>query len=254
MPDPGKGAPGPGAVSGPPTGASDPERLKRAAAARAVELVGNGMRLGLGTGSTVAHFLTLLGERAGRGDVSDIVGVPTSVRTAERCRELGIPLGELHDLAPLDLAVDGADEVDPALDLVKGLGGALLREKIVAAESRRFVVIVDGSKVVERLGDRRPLPVEVVPFAWECHLPFLEGLGARPVLHRGPDGEPLRTDNGNVILHCRFEGGIADPAATELRIRSRAGVVATGLFLDMATDVLVAGDGGVRHLTREAGA
>lgn len=231
--------------------AGDPEALKRAAAARAVALVDDGMRLGLGTGSTIAHFLTLLGERVAAGAVTDLIGVPTSIRTAERCRELGVPLGELHDLAPLDLAVDGADEVDPDLDLVKGLGGALLREKIVAAEARRFVVVVDASKVVDRLGERGPLPVEVVPFAWRCHVPFLEELGARPVLRRGPDGEPLRTDNGNVVLDCRFPGGLPDPRATEARLRARAGVVATGLFLGMATDVLVAGEGGVEHRTRE---
>lgn len=226
------------------------EALKRAAAARAVELVESGMRLGLGTGSTVAHVLTLLGDRVRRADVTDVVGVPTSVRTAERCRELGIALGELHDLAPLDLAVDGADEVDPALDLVKGLGGALLREKMVAAEARRFVVVVDASKLVDHLGERGPLPVEVVPFAWECHVPWLEGLGARPALRRGADGEPLRTDNGNVILDCRFPEGIADPPALEARLRARPGVVATGLFLGMATDVFVAEAGGVTHLAR----
>lgn len=233
--------------------APSPDDLKRMAAARAVRFVESGMRLGLGTGSTVAHFLTLLGERVASGDVTGVAGVPTSVRTAERCRELGIALGELHDLAPLDLAVDGADEVDPALNLVKGLGGALLREKMVAAEARRFAVIVDGSKVVDRLGESRPLPVEVVPFAWECHVPFLEGLGARPALRRGHDGEPLRTDNGNVILDCRFEGGIPDPSALEVDLRARPGVVATGLFLGMATDVLVAEGGGVRLLTRGGG-
>ncbi|HEX9887227.1 MAG TPA: ribose 5-phosphate isomerase A, partial [Longimicrobiales bacterium] len=122
---------------------SDAEDLKRAAAREAVALVERGMRLGLGTGSTVAHFLDLLGERIRSGEVTDVVGVPTSVHTRERCGELGIPVGELHDLAPLDLAVDGADEVDPSVDLVKGMGGALLREKMVAAQARRFVIIAD---------------------------------------------------------------------------------------------------------------
>jgi ribose 5-phosphate isomerase A len=230
------------------------EELKRAAAAEAVALVESGMRLGLGTGSTVAHFLTLLGERVRTGALTGIAGVPTSIRTAERCRELGIPLGELSELAPLDLAVDGADEVDPGLDVVKGLGGALLREKMVAAEARRFVVIVDGSKLVSRLGESRPIPVEVIPFAWECHLPFLAELGSRPALRRGHDGEPLRTDNGHFILDCRFPGGLPSPHAMEVRMRARAGVVATGLFLGMATDVLVAGSSVVQRLSREPGA
>lgn len=211
------------------------------------------MRLGLGSGSTVAHFLDLLGERIRLGDIRDVRGVPTSIRTAERCRELGISLGRLQELSPLHLAVDGADEVDPALDLIKGLGGALLREKMVSAEARRFVIIVDGSKTVRRLGTRAPLPVEVVTFAWECQVPFLQGLGSAPELRRAPDGEPIRTDNGNFILDCAFPEGIADPARLEARLRKRAGVVATGLFLGMASDVLVAEGDGVRRLVREEG-
>ena len=212
------------------------------------------MHLGLGSGSTVAHFLTLLGERIRLGGLTGVSGVPTSIRTAERCRELGIALGRLQDLAPLDLAVDGADEVDPALDLIKGLGGALLREKMVATEARRFVIIVDDSKTVKRLGSRAPLPVEVVTFAWECQRPFLEDLGSTPVLRRAPDGEPIRTDNGNLLLDCTFPEGIADPAELETRLRQRPGVVGTGLFLGMASDVLVAEADGVQRLVREGGA
>lgn len=224
--------------------------LKRAAAAEAVAIVESGMRLGLGSGSTVAHFLTLLGARVEIGEITGVVGVPTSLRTADRCRELGIQLGELSDLAPLDLAVDGADEVDPSLDLIKGLGGALLREKVVATEARRFIVIADESKVVSHLGERHPIPVEVVTFAWRSHLPFFEQLGAEPVLRLAPDGEPLRTDNGNYILDCHFSGGVPDPASLELRIRGRAGVVATGLFLGMASDVFIADTTGVRRLSK----
>lgn len=230
---------------------SRPDDLKRAAAAEAAALVESDMRLGLGSGSTVAHLLTLLGARIRAGEIAGVIGVPTSLRTAERCRELGIPLGELGDLAPLDLAVDGADEIDPALDLIKGLGGALLREKVVATEAERFVVIADDSKLVKRLGERHPIPVEVVTFAWRSHIPFLEALGADPVLRLTPDGEPLRTDNGNYILDCHFSGGVPDPADLERRIRERAGVVATGLFLRMASDAFVAGLGGVRRLSRE---
>lgn len=229
---------------------SGADELKRAAAAEAAELVESGMRLGLGSGSTVAHFLTALGGRIARGEIDGVAGVPTSVQTAERCRELQIPLGALSDLAPLDIAIDGADEVDPSLDLIKGLGGALLREKIVATEARRFVVIADGSKLVDRLGERHPVPVEVVTFAWRSHLPFMESIGAKPVLRVGPDGEPLRTDNGNYIVDCHFSEGIVDPRALELRLRARPGVVATGLFLQLATDALIADAGSIRRLSR----
>lgn len=216
------------------------ERLKRAAARRAVREVRSGMTLGLGTGSTVAHFLELLAERLDRGEITDVLGVPTSVRTAEMSDDLGIPLTDLAHRPVLDLTVDGADEVDPDLNLIKGLGGALLREKIVARASDRLVIIADQGKRVRRLGERAPLPVEVVRFAWEIHLPFLEALGAEASLRRSPDGEPYVTDNGNYILHCRFPGGLGDPRAVEAALQARAGVVESGLFLGMA-DVAVIG-------------
>ncbi len=228
------------------------EELKRAAAGRALEWVESGMRLGLGTGSTVAHFLDLLGERVRSGALTGVVGVPTSVRTEERARALGIPLAELHDAAPLDLTVDGADEVDPALDLVKGLGGALLREKMVAQASARLVVMVDESKRVERLGTKAPLPVEVTRFGWRAQLPFLEGLGCVPALRAGADGVPYVTDNGNHVLDCRFPGGMYDPWAVDAMLAGRAGVVESGLFLDLATTVVVAGADGITVLERGA--
>jgi ribose 5-phosphate isomerase A len=228
----------------------DAERLKRAAAERALGWVESGMRLGLGTGSTVAHFLDVLGERIRGGALTGIVGVPTSVRTEERGRELGIPLAELHETQPLDLTVDGADEVDPALDLVKGLGGALLREKMVAQASRRLLIMVDESKRVSRLGTRAPLPVEVTRFGWKAQVPFLEGLGCEPTLRLGGNGAPYLTDNGNHVLDCRFPRGMDDPGGVEDALRGRAGVVESGLFLGMATAVVVAGAGGVRVLER----
>jgi len=150
----------------------------------------------------------------------------------------------------LDLTVDGADEVDPALDLIKGLGGALLREKMVAQATRQFVIIVDEGKLVPRLGTRSPLPVEVVPFAWRSHLPFLESLGAHVERKVRPDGEPYLTDNGNLIVHCRFPAGIGDPAELEAALASRAGIVETGLFLGLAQEVLVGGEGTVRSVSR----
>jgi ribose 5-phosphate isomerase A len=226
------------------------EELKRAAAERAGERVAAGMRIGLGTGSTVAHFLDVLGERVARGELPGLVGVPTSVRTAERARELGIRLAELHEVAPLALTVDGADEVDPGLDLIKGLGGALLREKVVAQASDQLVIMVDDSKRVRRLGTRSPLPVEVTRFGWQAHLAFLRELGAEPVLRTGPDREPYVTDNGNYMLDCRFPTGMENPGAVEDALRRRAGVVESGLFLGMATTVIVAGADGIQILER----
>ncbi|MGH7504503.1 MAG: ribose 5-phosphate isomerase A [Longimicrobiales bacterium] len=228
------------------------ESAKRAAAEHAVALVENGMRLGLGTGSTARHVLDVIGERRSRGELNDIIGVPTSNVTAAYAHGRDIPLGTLDDHPTLDLAIDGADEVDPALDLIKGLGGALLWEKIVASAAARFVIVVDTSKLVDRLGRRVPLPVEVVPFGWRAQLRRVEAIGCRATL-REKHGQPFVTDGGHYILDCLFEDGIADAAAVEAALRARPGVVASGLFLGMATDVIVAGDGGVRHLRREAG-
>ncbi len=227
------------------------DRLKLAAAQRAVGRVTDGMRVGLGTGSTVAYFLELIGERIGRGELTGVLGVPTSVGTAERARALGIGLAELHEVQPLDLTVDGADEVDSGLDLVKGLGGALLREKMVAEASRRLLIMVDESKHVQRLGTRASLPVEVIQFGWRAHVPFLRDLGCEPELRVESDGSPYLTDNGNYIVDCRFPGGIESPGTVEEALRRRAGVVESGLFLGMATTVIVAGTGGVHVLERE---
>ena len=229
---------------------SEDEEFKRAAALKAVEQVESGMRLGLGTGSTVAQFLDVLATRIGAGTVTGLVAVPTSVGTEERARELGIPLAELDEAAPLDLTVDGADEVGPGLDLIKGLGGALLREKMVAQASSRLVIVVDDSKEVQRLGARAPLPVEVVRFGWRAQLRFLRQIGCEPTLRSGEDGSPFVTDNGNHMVDCRFAEGMEDPEAVEDVLRRRAGVVESGLFLGMATAVVVAGAGGVRVLER----
>ena len=228
------------------------EALKRAAAAEAVERVRSGMRLGLGTGSTVAHFVDLLGERIRAGDLTDVVGVATSVQTSERAHRVGVPVRSLHELAPLDLTVDGADEVAPNLDLIKGLGGALLREKMVAVASRQFVIIADAGKRVERLGTKAPLPVEVVSFAWQVHLPVLESLGARPVLRAHADGSPVPTDNGNYVIDCWFPNGLPDPLDLESRLRREVGIVETGLFLGMATEAILAGESGIETLTAPA--
>ena len=233
---------------------ADADSLKRAVGVEAAGLVESGMRLGLGTGSTVAHLLVALAEKLNGGTLSDVVGVPTSLRTAREARELDIPLTSLTETPFLDLTIDGADEVDPELNLIKGLGGALLREKMVAQASRRLAIMVDDGKIVPALGTRCPVPVEVVQFGWEIHGPFVESCGADPVLRVGPDGEPIVTDNGNYVIDCHFPDGIDDAEGFERAIRARAGVVESGLFLGMATEVLVGGPAGVRTLSRGDGA
>jgi ribose 5-phosphate isomerase A len=211
------------------------------------------MRIGLGTGSTVAYFLEALGRRVRTGELPGIVGVPTSVRTEERAEELGIPVSTLEAVGSLDVTVDGADEVDPDLDLIKGLGGALLREKMVAQATREFIVIADESKAVERLGTRAPVPLEVVSFSWKSHLPFLRDLGAEVTLREYAPGDPYLTDNGNFILDCRFPDGISNPRGLQASLAFRAGVVESGLFLDLATEAVMGGEGGVRWLRRKKG-
>ena len=223
--------------------------LKDQAASRALTYVQDGMVLGLGSGSTTAYFVNKLGERLQRGELRDIVGVPTSEDTAARARALGIPLTGLADHPRLDLAVDGADEVDPALNLIKGLGRALLREKIVEVHAGCLLVIVDEAKLVPRLG-RGPLPVEVVPFSVEVHLRWLNTLGCQAEQWLEVDGSPVVTDNGNYLALCRFPDGIADAYALARALADRPGIVEYGLFLDMASAVVVAGADGVRVLER----
>lgn len=226
---------------------------KEAAGRAAVNEVESGMTLGLGTGSTVRHFLDALSRELGAGRLSGIRGVPTSEDTAARARTLEIPLVELAKAGELDLAVDGADEVTDTLQLTKGLGGALLREKMVVQAARRFVVVADGSKRVDRLGTRAPIPVEVVPFGWEAHLPFFRELGADPVPRRDDEGELVITDNRNPIVDLHFPEGLDDPHALDRALHHRAGVVETGLFLGVAHLALVGTDQGVRRLERQGG-
>jgi ribose 5-phosphate isomerase A len=221
------------------------EAQKRAAALRAVEFVESGMRLGLGTGSTARHFLDVLADRLLAGSLTDIVGVATSTATAAHARDIGVPLLTLDELPHLDLTVDGADEIDPALNLIKGHGGALLWEKMVACASDRLIIIADDSKLVDRLGSRMSLPVEVIPFGWSTHLPFFGELGARADL-RFRQGSPFLTDGGHYIVDLTFEDGIHDPATVERRLKARTGIVETGLFVNRATAAVVARTADVR--------
>jgi ribose 5-phosphate isomerase A len=229
------------------------EALKRRAAEKALEHVRSGMVLGLGTGSTVAHLLELLGGALRSGALSDLVGVPTSLQTERIAASLGIPLIGLGEREQVDLTIDGADEISPDLDLIKGGGGALLREKMVAQASARVVIIADQSKRVARLGTTFALPVEVVAWGWEAHARFLRGLGADVTQRAGPDGHAAKSDNGHVLLDCRFREGIADPPALEEALAHRAGVVETGLFLGLADEAVVATSAGVETLRRRTG-
>lgn len=214
---------------------ADADAEKRLAADRAVAYVEDGMRVGLGTGSTAAHAIRLLAERVRNG--LRIHGVPTSRRTEELASSLGIPLVTFAQATCLDVTIDGADEFDPNLDLIKGGGGALLHEKIVAAASREFLVICDSQKKVAALG-AFPLPVEVIPFGWQVVAERLRELGAEPTLRRTSAGEPFVTDEANHILDCRFAGPF-DAKETARRLDEIVGVVEHGLFVGMATRVLV---------------
>src|SRR5437762_3821045 len=225
---------------------ADVDVLKRNAAEAALKYVKPGMVLGLGTGSTARHFLEGLSRLIGSG--MEVKAVPTSFATAEAAKRLGIPLTSLEEHVRLDLCVDGADEVDPKLDLIKGLGGALFREKIVAAAAQQFVVIVDESKLVPRLGVKAPVPVEVHTFGWRFAAKSLESLGATVDLRRA-SGEAFRTDNGNHILDARFPS-LASAERLAGQIAAIPGVVGHGLFLKMASTVLVGTGKGVRTLRR----
>ncbi len=222
------------------------DSLKHKAAIAALDEVRTGMLVGLGTGSTVRYFIEELGRRVRDG--LDVRAIATSVESDRLARRGGIPIVSFADVSGLDVTVDGADEVSPALDLVKGLGGALVREKIVAKASGRLVIVVDEAKLVDRLGTRSPLPVEVIPFATDLVRRSLADIGPRPEV-RMKDGAPFVSDNGNHVLDWRC-GPIEDPQELEHRLKSMSGVVDSGLFSGMADRVVVAGADGLRTLDR----
>lgn len=223
------------------------DSMKRAAAARAIEMVEDGMVLGLGSGSTAAFAMEALATRVAKG--LRIVGIPTSDKTAALARQRGIPLTSFADHRRIDLTIDGADEVERnTLHLIKGQGGALLREKIVAAASTRMIVVADQSKLVDRLGTHAPLAVEIVAFGWPAALDRLSKAGLAPRLRHIGD-EPFVTDSGNYIADCAIQG-IADPIALERRLAMLVGVVESGLFIGLASTVIVGGTDGVTILTK----
>jgi ribose 5-phosphate isomerase A len=225
------------------------QQLKQDAADRAVALVEDGMILGLGTGSTAKLAVDALGKRVAGG--LRIIGIPTSEATAQQARSLGIPVSTLDEHPEIDLTIDGADEVEVGtLNLIKGRGGALLREKIVASASKQLVIIVDESKLVSRLGLHFAVPIELVPFGWHVAARKLEALGGKVTLRRGSDGKPFVTDGGHYIVDCGF-GSIASPSELDGELNSIVGVVEHGLFLGMATQAIVAGQAGVKVLLAE---
>ncbi|WP_138418092.1 ribose-5-phosphate isomerase RpiA [Aquibacillus sediminis] len=215
--------------------------LKQMVGVEAVHYIKDGMKVGIGSGSTMYYLVRALGERVKQG--LNIVGVPTSNQTAEWAKEFGVPLTTFSEVQELDLAIDGADEVDPNLQLIKGGGGALLREKVVAAAAKEFIVIVDESKMVSHLG-AFSLPIEVVPFGWEVTATKIAKFGCEPI-RRQSNNQPYVTDNGNYILDCPFEK-ILEPEKLHEDLLSIVGVVETGLFTNMTSKVLVAQEGEVK--------
>ncbi|OYT60249.1 ribose 5-phosphate isomerase A [Euryarchaeota archaeon ex4484_178] len=221
------------------------EEMKRRAGEEAAKYVKDGMVVGLGTGSTVKYTIIKLGERVKNG--LDIVGIPTSIATERLARDMGIKLGDLNDYDYIDLTIDGADEVDGNLNLIKGGGGALLREKMIAYASNYEIIVVDETKVKDYLGDF-PLPVEIVKFGYKKTIKNIESLGCKPVL-RMKNGEPYITDNGNYIVDCKFEK-IMQPDKIERRIDEIPGVVEVGLFINLANEVIVGKKEGIEIMKK----
>jgi ribose 5-phosphate isomerase A len=227
---------------------SQQDQLKTAAAEAAAAQLQDGMIVGLGTGSTAAFAIDAIGKRVAQG--LRIIGVPTSERTSEQATALKIPLASVAEHEWIDVTIDGADEVElGTLNLIKGRGGALLREKIVASSTKKLIIIVDESKLVTRLGSHDPIPVEVVSFGWETTERRLRRIGGNPVLRRANDGAVFVTDGGHYILDCKF-GALPESADTEQRLNNTVGVVEHGMFLGMTGMVIVGGAGGIRILER----
>jgi ribose 5-phosphate isomerase A len=225
-------------------------QFKEAAAESAAELVKSGMIVGLGSGSTAALAVTAIGRRVKSG--LRIIGIPTSKQTAGEARQLGIPLSNLEEHPEIDMTIDGADEVElGTLNLIKGRGGALLREKIVASATAQFIIIVDETKLVRQLGAHDSVPVEVIPFGWQTTAARLRKLGADPRLRLRPDGQSYTTDGGHYILDCAF-GPIASPAELQRKLDGVVGLVEHGLFVGLASQVVVGGPGGLKTLSRNS--
>jgi ribose 5-phosphate isomerase A len=220
---------------------------KQQAAEKAVEFVQSGMIVGLGHGTTAVWAVRHLADLLHAGTLRDVLGVPCSHQVEIEARELGIPLTTIEEHPIIDITIDGADEIAPNLDVIKGGGGALMREKIVAQCTRREIIIADESKLVSALGTHWAVPVEVIPFGYGSQANYLESLGAEIKMRKNADGSPFKTDQGNYILDCNF-GPIENPAELADKLKRRTGVVEHGLFIRLATDAIIAGSDGIRHI------
>ena len=225
------------------------ENLKKLAAEKVVEFVQSGMIIGLGTGSTTKYALMKIAEQLKSGELSNIRGVPSSLQTKELANQLGIPLTNFDESLFIDLTIDGADEVDENLNLIKGGGGALLREKILAQNSNEFIVVVDQSKISKKLGEKWHVPIEVIQFAKEIERKYLEEIGAQVKLRYDSEDEKFITDENNVILDSNF-GIIDNPKIISEKLEKRAGIVEHGIFVNLATRVIVAKEKGIETIIR----
>ncbi len=224
-------------------------QLKKMAAEQAVELIEPGMIVGLGVGSTAIFALQKIAAKLKAGQLNNVLGIPCSLAVEQAAIDAGIPLTSLNIHPKIDLTIDGADEVDPVLNLIKGGGGALLREKIVAQASEREVIVVDEGKLSQQLGMLWAVPVEVIPFGWQSQAEYIVSLGGEPKLRLAEDGTPYKTDQRNHILDCNF-GPIKDPATLSIQLNIRTGIVEHGLFINLVTEVIVAGKDGLRLINK----
>jgi ribose 5-phosphate isomerase A len=229
---------------------TDPKRSKQTAGRKAVDFIESGMVIGLGTGSTVLYTLEELSRRLKEGALKDITCMASSMRTEQLAMQLGLPLTDFRQMTRIDITIDGADEVDEHLNLIKGGGGALLREKILAQNSTRFIVIVDQSKLSKFLGEKWSVPVEVLPFAWQAEATYIESIGGECRIRKSGGKELYRTDQYNYILDCHF-GIIENPGAMADLLDRRAGIMGHGLFINLATDLIVGNNEDWKHMQSE---
>jgi ribose 5-phosphate isomerase A len=225
------------------------QEFKMQAAKEAATYLKSEMIIGLGSGTTATYAIRVIAKLIQSGVLENIFGIPSSVKAARLAQELGIPLTNLEEHPEIDITIDGADEVDPDLNLIKGGGGALLREKILAQASKELIIVVDESKLTPRLGSKWPVPVEVLPFAWKTEAIFLESLGAEVVLRKMPDETLFKTDQGNLIIDAKF-GEIQNPQDLAQKLQQRAGIIEHGIFIDLASLVISAGESGIKKLKK----
>jgi ribose 5-phosphate isomerase A len=225
------------------------QEFKMQAAKEAATYLKSEMIIGLGSGTTATYAIRVIAKLIQSGVLENIFGIPSSVKAARLAQELGIPLTNLEEHPEIDITIDGADEVDPDLNLIKGGGGALLREKILAQASKELIIVVDESKLTPRLGSKWPVPLEVLPFAWKTEAIFMESLGAEIVLRKMPDETLFKTDQGNLIIDAKF-GEIQNPRDLAQKLQQRAGIIEHGIFIDLASLVISAGESGIKKLKK----